>query len=110
MPGFPVSYGCSVMITPGAAGPPDSGILTVILPPFVMAGGLPLATAGSICLMVNSVTGVPYPLTIGPLASTGVRVSGQALVRTFDNIPTPPGMLTVLGPPAAPYVMDQWPP
>ena len=47
MPGFPVSYGCSVMITPGAAGPPDSGILTVILPPFVMAGGLPLATAGS---------------------------------------------------------------
>jgi hypothetical protein len=82
----------------------------VILPPFVMAGGLPLATTGSICLMVNSVTGVPYPLTIGPLASTGVRVSGRPLVRTFDNIPTPPGVLTVLGPPAAPYVMDQWPP
>jgi hypothetical protein len=110
MPGSPVSYGCSVMITPGAAGPPDTGILTIILPPFVMASGLPLATTGSICLVVNSVTGVPYPITIGPLASTGVRVGGQALVRVFDNIPTPPGILTILGPPAAPYVLDRWPP
>ena len=110
MPGFPVSYGCSVMITPGAAGPPDSGFLTVILPPFVTAGGMPLATTGSICMMVNSVTGVPYPLTIGQLASTGVTVGGKALVRTFDNIPTPPGVLTVLGPPAATWVIDQWPP
>jgi hypothetical protein len=110
MPGPPVSYGCSVMITPGAAGPPDTGVLTVILPPFVLASGLPLATTGSICLMVNSVTGVPYPITIGPLASSGVRVGGRALIRVFDTIPTPPGVVTILGPPAAPYVVDQWPP
>jgi hypothetical protein len=27
-----------------------------------------------------------------------------------DQIPTPPGMLTVMGPPAAPFITDQWPP
>jgi hypothetical protein len=71
---------------------------------------MPLATAGSICLMVNSVWGFPYPLVIGPLGSTGVTVGGQALVRVGDNIPSPPGILTILGPPAAPNVMDDWPP
>lgn len=110
MPGSPVSYGCSVMITPGAAGPPDTGIITMIFPPFVTAGGMPLATTGSMCLMTNSVTGVPYPLTIGTLASTGVTVGGRALVRVFDNIPTPPGVLTVLGPPMFPWISDRWPP
>ena len=110
MPGSPVTYGCSVMLTPGAAGPPDSGILTVIVPPFVMASGMPLATTGSICMMVNSVTGVPYPVTIGPLASTGVKVGGPSLVRVFDNIPTPPGILTVLGPSLFTWIVDEWPP
>lgn len=109
MPGPPVSLGCGVLITPGAAGAPDSGAIVVILPPYIMAGGMPLATAGSLCMMVNSVTGVPYPLIIGPLASSGVTVAGRALVRMGDNIPTPPGILTILGPPI-PNVIDQWPP
>jgi len=110
MPGPPVSIGAVVMITPGATGVPDMGTITVILPPFIMANGMPLATSGSICTMINSLTGIPYPLPIGPLASTGVSVSGRALVRMGDRIPTPPGILTVLGPPAAPFIIDQWPP
>ncbi len=108
MPGPPVSIGCLVMITPGAAGPPDTGTIIAVFPPVIPAGGLPLALSGSLCLMINSLTGIPYPLVIGPLASTGVRVGGRALVRLGDNIPTPPGILTVLGPPAAPYVSDNW--
>ncbi|WP_020392171.1 hypothetical protein [Kribbella catacumbae] len=110
MPGLPVSVGASVMVTPGAAGAPDSGTIMVVLPPFITAGGMPLATSGSICLMVNSFTGVPYPLVIGPLGSSGVKVGGKALVRVGDRIPSPPGVLVVLGPPAATYVTDGWPP
>jgi hypothetical protein len=71
---------------------------------------MPLATSGSLCLMINSVWGFPYPLVIGPLASTGVRVTGRSLVRMADQIPTPPGILSILGPPVAPFVMDQWAP
>jgi uncharacterized Zn-binding protein involved in type VI secretion len=107
MPGLPVSIGTSVMVSPGASGPPDTGTIIVVLPPFVMANGMPLATTGSICMMVNSVWGFPYPIVIGPLASTGVTVSGRALVRMGDNIPSPPGILTILGPPAAPFINDQ---
>ncbi len=110
MPGPPVSIGAAVVVSPGAAGAPDSGVILTILPPVITAGGMPLATSGSICQMVNSLTGVPYPLVIGPLASSGVRVSGRALVRLGDNIPSPPGVLTILGPPAAPFINDQWPP
>jgi hypothetical protein len=110
MPGPPVTIGCAVVITPGTAGAPDSGTILGIFPPVITASGMPLATAGSLCLMVNSLTGVPYPLVIGPLASSGVRVGGRALVRMGDSIPTPPGILTVLGPPAAPFVLDRWPP
>lgn len=110
MPGPPVSIGCTVMITPGASGPPDSGTIISVFPPVITAGGMPLATAGSLCMMINSVSGVPYPLVIGPLASGGVKVGGRALVRMGDRIPTPPGMLMILGPPAAPFVNDQWPP
>lgn len=110
MPGPPVSIGTAVMVTPGATGAPDSGTIIAVLPPFITAGGMPLATSGSICMMVNSLTGVPYPLVIGPLGSTGVRVAGKALVRMGDLIPSPPGVLTILGPPAAPFVTDTWPP
>ena len=110
MPGPPVSIGAMVLLTPGAAGPPDSGSITVILPPFVTANGMPLATSGSLCLMVNSVTGVPYTIPIGPIASSGVSVGGKPLVRMGDNIPSPPGILTILGPSAAPFIVDQWPP
>lgn len=98
------------MITPGATGAPDMGTIITILPPVITANGMPLATSGSICMMINSLTGVPYPLVIGPLASTGVKVSGRSLVRMLDQIPTPPGILTILGPPAAPFINDQWPP
>lgn len=110
MPGPPVTVGASVMVTPGAAGPPDTGAIIAVLPPVVTAGGMPLATSGSICQMVNSVTGVPYPLVIGPAASSGVSVAGRALVRLGDRIPSPPGVLLVLGPPAATSVLDTWPP
>ena len=110
MPGPPVSIGATVVITPGVTGPPDTGVITAILPPVIVAGGLPLATSGSICIMINSLTGAPYPLVIGPLASGGVKVGGRALVRVGDRIPTPPGILTVTGPPIAPYINDQWPP
>jgi hypothetical protein len=86
------------------------GTLIVVLPPFVTSGGMPLATSGSMCLMINSVWGFPYPLVIGPLASSGVSVAGQALVRVGDMIPSPPGILTILGPPAVPFIEDQAPP
>jgi hypothetical protein len=110
MPGPPVTFGAFVILVPGAATVPDTGTITAIFPPYITAGGMPLATTGSLCTMINSITGLPYPVTIGPLASGGVRVSGRALVRMGDRIPTPPGVLTVLGPPAAPYIMDRWPP
>ncbi|HEY64193.1 MAG TPA: hypothetical protein G4O02_06435 [Caldilineae bacterium] len=107
MPGPPVTIGCAVMLTPGAAGPPDTGVITVIPQFTVTAGGMPLAVTGSICQMVNSVSGVPYMLPIGPIASTGVTIDGQALVRMGDRIPSGPGILTILGPPAAPFINDQ---
>lgn len=110
MPGFPVTIGAVVVVTPGAAGPPDSGTIMAILPPVIIANGMPLATSTSLCLMINSVTGIPYTIPIGPLASSGVFVTGRALVRMGDNIPSPPGIMTIIGPPAAPFVIDQWPP
>ena len=106
MPGPPVSIGCAVVLSPGAAGPPDSGVIMQVTQTTATANGMPLAVAGSICQMVNSLTGVPYPLPIGALGSSGVTIDGMALVRMGDNIPTPPGVLTILGPPAAPFVTD----
>jgi len=94
------------VLSPGAAGAPDSGVISVILQSIVTANGLPLATAGSICQMVNSVSGAPYPLPIGPGGSTSVTISGQGLVRVGDMIPSGPGVLQIIGPPAAPFVSD----
>jgi len=110
MPGSPVTIGAQVTLTPGASGPPDMGTILTIFPPFIMANGLPLATSGSLCMLINSLSGVPYVLPIGTPASSGVTVGGRSLVRTFDRIPTPPGVLVILGPPAAPFIQDQWPP
>ncbi|HEV8249650.1 MAG TPA: hypothetical protein VGQ15_06720 [Gaiellaceae bacterium] len=107
MPGPPVSIGCAVVVSPGAAGPPDSGVIVAVLQTAATANGLPLATSGSICQMVNSLSGAPYPLPIGPGGSTGVTVAGQPLVRMGDQIPSGPGILMVIGPPAAPFVTDQ---
>lgn len=106
MPGPPVTIGCSILLSPGMAGPPDSGTITFILSNGPTAGGMPLAFTGSLCTMVNSVTGVPYALPIGPLSPSQVRSNGQALVRLGDAIPSGPGVMTILGPPAAPFVND----
>jgi uncharacterized Zn-binding protein involved in type VI secretion len=107
MPGPPVSIGCTVLLSPGAAGPPDSGVIAVVPQATATAAGLPLAVSGSLCSMVNSVSGVPYMLPVGQAgASAGVTVEGQPLVRLGDRIPSGPGILTILGPPAAPFVSD----
>ena len=95
------------MLSPGAAGPPDSGFITVITQAAVTANGMPLATAGSVCQMINSLSGVPYPLPIGSGGSTSVTISGQGLVRMGDMIPSGPGVMQILGPPAAPFMNDQ---
>lgn len=108
MPGSPVSIGCAVMLSPGAAGPPDSGLITTVLQTLATAGGMPLATVGSLCQLINSVSGVPYVLPIGQGGSTGVKLAGQALVRMGDQIPSGPGVLSILGPPAAPYISDSF--
>jgi uncharacterized Zn-binding protein involved in type VI secretion len=94
------------VLSPGAAGPPDSGAILVVPQASLLANGLPLAVSGSICQMVNSVSGVPYPLPITSGGSTGVTLNGAALLRMGDVIPAGPGMLTLLGPPAAPFVTD----
>jgi hypothetical protein len=107
MSGPPVSIGCVVTLSPGAAGPPDTGVISVITQTVATANGMPLATVGSICQMVNSVSGAPYPLPIGPAGGSGsVSVNGQALVRIGDQIPSGPGVMLILGPPAAPFVLD----
>ncbi|MBX3670447.1 MAG: hypothetical protein KF778_18760 [Rhodocyclaceae bacterium] len=106
MPGSPVSIGCAVVVSPGASGPPDSGVITTILQAAVTANGMPLATTGSLCQMVNSVSGVPYPLPIGQGGSSAVSISGQALVRVGDQIPSGSGIMSIIGPPAAPFVAD----
>ncbi len=106
MAGPPVTLGCAVILNPGAAGPPDSGVVATIAQAFATAGGLPLATAGSLCQMVNSVSGAPYPLPIGQGGSTSLTIGGQPVVRIGDQIPSGPGVMTILGPPAAPFVTD----
>jgi uncharacterized Zn-binding protein involved in type VI secretion len=107
VPGPPVSIGCSVIVSPGMTGPPDSGVIVAITQAAVTANGMPFATGGSICQMVNSLSGAPYPLTIGTAgASTAVTVQGQPLVRVGDQIPSGPGVLMIIGPPAAPFVSD----
>ena len=106
MPGPPVSIGCAVLLSPGAAGPPDSGVITQIFQTAVTVNGMPLATSGSLCQMVNSVSGAPYALPIGPGGSSTVTIQGMGLVRLGDMIPSGPGLMTILGPPAAPFVID----
>ena len=98
------------MVTPGAAGPPDMGVHR---PDSADVARDRRDAARSERVDVPDgelVVGVPYPLVIGPLASTGIRVNGMALVRLGDMIPSPPGILTVLGPPAAPFFIDSSPP
>lgn len=111
MPGPPVTIGCMVTLTPGAAGPPDTGTIVSIPQAIVTSTGMPLAVAGSTCQMINSVTGIPYPLPIPPLGcSTGVTVTGMALVRSGDRIVVGPAILLIGGPPVLPTLTDTFPP
>ena len=48
MPGPPVSIGCAVLLSPGAAGPPDTGVIMQVMQTAVTANGMPLATSGVI--------------------------------------------------------------
>jgi uncharacterized Zn-binding protein involved in type VI secretion len=82
-------------------------VIVAITQAIATANGMPLATVGSICQMINSVSGVPYPLPIGSGGSSSVNINGMALVRLGDQIPSGPGILAILGPPAAPFVSDQ---
>jgi uncharacterized Zn-binding protein involved in type VI secretion len=107
MPGPPVTIGCAVVLSPGAAGAPDSGIISVIPQAIATAGGMPLAVVGSVCQMVNSVSGVPYPLPIPGGGSTSVTINGMGLIRLGDQIQAGSGVLLILGPPAAPYINDK---
>lgn len=106
MPGSPVTIGCTVILSPGVTGAPDSGTIVMIPPGGPTAGGMPLAVTGSICTMVNSLSGIPYPLPIGSPSLSQILIQGQNLVRVGDAIPSGPGVLTIIGPPAAPFVMD----
>jgi len=99
-----------VSVSPGMTGVPDTGTIVQIPQTIVTANGMPLAVTGSMCQMINSITGVPYPLIIGPMASSGIKILGMSLVRMGDMIPSPPGILTILGPPAAPFLNDTSPP
>lgn len=111
MPGPPVTIGCAVLLTPGAAGPPDSGIIVAIPQTTALAAGMPLAVSGSVCQMINSLSGIPYPIVIPPTGcSTGVRIMGMSMVRMGDRIPIGPSILLIIGPPAAPFINDSWPP
>ena len=40
MPGPPVSIGCAVVLSPGAAGPPDSGVILVVPQASLLANGI----------------------------------------------------------------------
>ena len=106
MPGPPVTIGCAVVLSPGVAGAPDSGTITMIPLGGPTANGMPLAMTGSMCMMINSLSGIPYTLPIGPLSPSQPRINGQPLVRIGDAIPSGPGVLTILGPPAAPFIVD----
>lgn len=111
MPGPPVTIGAIVTLTPGAAGIPDTGVIVAVPMVFATANGMPLATAGSTCQMINSLTGIPYPIVIPPLgASTGVTIGGMALVRLGDRIVMGPAILLVAGVPPLPTLIDTFPP
>jgi hypothetical protein len=106
MPGPPVTIGCAVLLSPGVSGPPDSGVIVSVPQVIATAEGMPLAVSSSICSMVNSLSGAPYTLPIGNGGSTSVAINQLALIRVGDQIPSGPGVMLILGPPAAPYIID----
>jgi uncharacterized Zn-binding protein involved in type VI secretion len=112
MPGPPVTIGAVVTLTPGAAGPPDTGVIISVAMPFITANGMPLATAGSTCQMINSLTGVPYSIVIPPSTgvSTGALTTQLGLVRLGDRIAIGPATLLIAGAPPMPTLVDTYPP
>ncbi len=106
MPGMPVTIGCALMLSPGMAGPPDTGIIIAVTQVTAMASGMPIAVQGSTCQFINSLSGVPYVLPIGAPLVPGVKIDNLPVIRMGDMCPTGPGIVQVLGPPAAPYLTD----
>ncbi|MGD2065943.1 MAG: hypothetical protein PVI43_02075 [Candidatus Bathyarchaeota archaeon] len=97
------------VIFQSAGAPPDNGFITIIMQQIVKVNGIQVATVGSICNMVNSLTGTPYSLPIPPGGSSGVKILGQQVVRMGDVIPTGSGVLTIL-PFSQPVLTDGFPP
>jgi len=111
MPGPPVTIGAVVTLTPGAAGPPDTGVIVAVAAPFITANGMPLATTGATCQMINSLTGVPYAIVIPPPGtSTGSKATELGLVRLGDRITVGPAILMIAGAPPMPTLVDNFPP
>ncbi|WP_136806424.1 hypothetical protein [Desulfosediminicola flagellatus] len=106
MPGPVVTVGASVIVSPGAAGPTDTGVIISVPLPSILADGAPVATAGSMCQMINSSTGALYMLTVGQIASKTLKINSNAMLRVGDRIPSGHGVLQILGPPAAMCIMD----
>jgi len=93
-------------MTPGAAGPPDSGVIVAVPQAVALAGGMPLAVQGASCQLINSLSGVPYVLPIGAPLLPGISIDRRPVIRMGDMCPSGPGVIQVLGPPAAPFVND----
>lgn len=111
MPGLPVTIGCAVTLTPGAAGPPDSGMIAAVPQTIAQVSGMPLAVSGSVCQMINSVSGIAYPVVIpSEGCSSGVKIMDMDLIRIGDRIQIGSSILLIIGPPAASFITDSWPP
>lgn len=106
MPGGPVTIGCVVVLSPGVSGPPDNGVIVSVPNRIASSGGMPLATTGAVCQMVNSISGILYSLSIGAGGSAGSAVGGHALLRVGDQIPSGAAMLTIVGPPVSGAIQD----
>ncbi len=106
MPGMPVTIGCALMLNPGVAGVPDMGVIIAVTQVTATAGGMPLAVQGSSCQFINSITGAPYILPIGAPVVPGIKIDNLPVIRMGDMCPTGPGIVQVIGPPAAPYIND----
>jgi len=106
MPGMPVTIGCNLILSPGLAGAPDTGVIIAVPQVTATAGGMPLAVQGSACQFINSVTAAPYVLPIGAPVSPGISIDNLPMIRMGDFCPTGPGVVQVIGPPAAPYIND----
>ncbi len=106
MPGMPVTIGCALLLSPGMAGAPDMGVIIAVTQVTATAGGMPLAVQGSSCQFIHSVTGVPYVLPIGAPLAKGITIDNLPVIRMGDFCPTGPGIVQVIGPPAAPYLND----